>query len=247
MFHGFLRARDGAITTFDAPGAGNGAGQGTFPATADAINRGEEIVGSYKDARNVYHAFLRAPDGAITTFSARGAGKGAGQGTSFDAINDLGAITGDYLDARGVDHGFLRAPGGTITIFNVRAAGTASGQGTTPENINRGGAIIGTYVDARGVNHGFLRASGGAITTFDAPGAGTKKGQGTTPFQNNALGVITGFYIDARKGVSTASCGCRSPRPSGCTSPVRRGTRRSAASSTAIPELPYTKLSRLCQ
>src|SRR5207237_1242562 len=29
--HGFLRAADGTITTFDAPGAGTGSGQGTFP------------------------------------------------------------------------------------------------------------------------------------------------------------------------------------------------------------------------
>jgi len=29
--HGFVRAPNGVITTFDAPGAGTGAGQGTFP------------------------------------------------------------------------------------------------------------------------------------------------------------------------------------------------------------------------
>jgi hypothetical protein len=33
--HGFVRAPNGVITTFDAPGAGTGAGQGTFPGQND--------------------------------------------------------------------------------------------------------------------------------------------------------------------------------------------------------------------
>jgi len=46
------------ITTFDAPGAGTGPGQGT---QALAINEGEHIAGSYIDASNVFHGFLRTP------------------------------------------------------------------------------------------------------------------------------------------------------------------------------------------
>src|SRR6266496_2695909 len=40
--HGFLRDRNGGFTTFDAPGAGTGAGQGTFPF---AISLGVEMTG----------------------------------------------------------------------------------------------------------------------------------------------------------------------------------------------------------
>src|SRR5712692_5600348 len=48
--HGFLRANDGAITAFDAPGAGTGAFQGTVPAS---INPAGAITGSYSDAKSV--------------------------------------------------------------------------------------------------------------------------------------------------------------------------------------------------
>ena len=81
----FARAKEPTITTFDAPGAGTGAGQGT---TGEAINAAGAIAGIYIDASNVYHGFLRARNGAITTFDAAGAATGAGTfglGESFPA------------------------------------------------------------------------------------------------------------------------------------------------------------------
>jgi hypothetical protein len=79
------------ITTFDAPGAGTGPGQGTIPF---AINPAETITGYYIDAGDARHGFLRARDGAITTFDAPGAGTGPGQGTRSESINPAGAIAG---------------------------------------------------------------------------------------------------------------------------------------------------------
>ena len=45
IFHGFVRSRDGEITTFDVPGAGTGAGQGTFVTFGDGINPAGAIAG----------------------------------------------------------------------------------------------------------------------------------------------------------------------------------------------------------
>src|SRR5215469_13483345 len=56
--------------TFDVPGAGTGAGQGTTPY---AINPSGAIAGPYTDANNVDHGFLRAADGTISTFDVAGA------------------------------------------------------------------------------------------------------------------------------------------------------------------------------
>jgi hypothetical protein len=53
--HGFVRDKDGTITSFDVLGAGS---NGTFPAS---INPRGEITGSYSDASNVSHGFLREP------------------------------------------------------------------------------------------------------------------------------------------------------------------------------------------
>jgi len=193
VWHGFIRFRDGAIIVFDAPGAGTGPGQGTFVATFSGITPAGEITGYYFDGSNVIHGYVRAPDGAITTFDA----PDAGTGTYAVSINPKGQVTGAYADASGVDHGYLRSPDGTITSFDAPGAGTGPGEGTSAANINPAGEIVGNYVDSSGVSHGFLRAPHGTITSFDAPGAGTGSSQGTNPFSNNPAGAITGWEIDA--------------------------------------------------
>ena len=79
--HAYVRSPDGNITTFDAPGAGTGAFQGTFTGFLDCINPEGVMVGYYLDASNLYHGYVRASDGNVTTFDAPGAGTGAFQGT----------------------------------------------------------------------------------------------------------------------------------------------------------------------
>ena len=56
VLHGYVRVPGGTITTFDAPGAGTGPGQGTLPASN---NPAGTITGSYIDATDVNHGFLR--------------------------------------------------------------------------------------------------------------------------------------------------------------------------------------------
>lgn len=190
--HGFVRAPDGTITTFDAPGAGTGTNQGTFVVTPDGgINPAGEITGDSCDAITC-HGFVRAPDGTITTFDAPGSAF-----TNGNSINPAGAITGNDGDASGVFHGYLRSPDGSFTIFDAPGAGTGLNQGTGGFGINPSGAITGFFIDANNAMHGFVRAKHGDITTFDAPGAGAGASQGTEPLANNPAGSITGFHIDA--------------------------------------------------
>src|SRR5260370_35250293 len=65
--HGFLRATNGTLTTFDAPGAGTTGflQQGTAPAS---INPAGAIMGLYIDANTGRHGFLllRKPGCKIT-------------------------------------------------------------------------------------------------------------------------------------------------------------------------------------
>ena len=191
--HGFVRAPDGKIATFDAPDAGTASSQGTYVETpSGGINPAGTITGYSVDTNNVAHGFVRAPDGAIITFDAPGSIFTLG-----NSINPAGAVTGDYGDASGVFHGFLRAPDGAFTTFEAPGSGTSADQGTGGFGINAEGAVTGFFIDADNVMHGFVRARHGAITTFDAPGAGTEPSQGTEPLSNNPAGAITGFYIDA--------------------------------------------------
>jgi hypothetical protein len=200
VYHGFVRAKDGTITSFDAPGAGTAAGQGTIVCSGECLNSEGAIAiiyantGSFFFGTQVGHGAVRAPDGTFTEFDVPGAGTGPGQGTNPTGINPAGTIPGYYTDSSGVNHGFVRAKDGTITTFDVPGAG----QGTFGENINTPGDVDGMYIDGGFVAHGFLRSKQGDIITFDVPGAGTASGQGTLPVENNPSDAITGYYIDAR-------------------------------------------------
>src|SRR4030095_10989945 len=105
--HGYVRASDGTITTFDPPGIGTGPGQGSVPQN---INAPGVVVGQYFDASNLIHGFVRTTQGAITTFDVPGAGTGPFQGTVPLCNNPVDVITGYYIDASDVFHGFLRSP-----------------------------------------------------------------------------------------------------------------------------------------
>jgi hypothetical protein len=114
-----VRARGGAITIFDVPGAGTGIDQGT---NAVSINRDGTIVGQYTDAANVYHGFVRASDGTISTYDSPGVGTGAYQGTLLAAISALDEIVGLYIDANKNRHSFILHPDGSIRSIDLPGA-----------------------------------------------------------------------------------------------------------------------------
>src|SRR6266576_3450106 len=168
--HGFLRDRNGGFTAFDAPGAGTGAGQGTFPF---AISLGGAITGFYTDGTNANHGFLRDQRGAITTFDAPDAGNvpGSFQGTFPFGINTSGAITGWYTDDANVNHGFVRDRHGALVEFDVPGAGTGPGQGPNVYSIAPNGAVTGFFLDPDNVVHGFVReADRGALSLLKSRG-----------------------------------------------------------------------------
>ena len=210
QYHGFSRAANGTISTFDAPGAGAGYSLGTTPL---GINTAGAVVGLYKDSSSRNHGFVRSANGAtITTIDAPGAGTAANLGTIALSIDPAGVITGVYTDASAVGHGFVRAANGTITSFDVPGAGADGflallapmmgggppSQGTGGISINTAGEIVGGYADSGAMYHGFTRAANGVITPFDVPGAGTGMLQGTAGFSVNTAGEIAGTYGDTK-------------------------------------------------
>jgi hypothetical protein len=105
LSHGFLLDKNSVFTTFDAPSAGTGPGQGTFPF---GINSNGAITGWYIDGADVNHGFVRDRVGAFVEFDVPGAGTGPGQGAIVFGIAPSGAVTGSYLDSNNVFHGFVR-------------------------------------------------------------------------------------------------------------------------------------------
>jgi len=194
--HGFLRTPDSRFVSFDAPGAGLGAGlnEGTV---ATAINGRGEVAGQYEDSNYIFHGYVRYRDGSFATFDAPGAGTGIGQGTIGAGINPTGEVSGYYLDANNVFHGLLRTRDGVITTFDAPGAGTGAFQGTVTgeKSINPKGEIDGWYIDANNVFHGFVRALDGSITTIDGPQSVFTIAGGINP-----SGAITGYYFNANNG-----------------------------------------------
>lgn len=197
IYHGFVRTPDGKITQFDASGAGTGPFQGTFPAPVSGLNAAGVLTGDYFDENSAYHAFVRAKDGALTTFEVPGGGTGQYQGTYPTSINFSGQIIGTYFDSTNLQHGFLREANGSTVTFDVSEGGTGAFQGTSPEENNNAGLIVGNYIDGNSVNHGFVRTPKGKISTFDVTGAGAGSFQGTVPVSVNNQGTVTGYFTDA--------------------------------------------------
>jgi len=210
--HALLVKPDGTVISYEAPGAGNSPGnpanisplgdylyQGTDAAgLSPGLNEWGAVTSTYLDEKNVYHGYLRSPDGTFTDFDAPGAGKGFTQGTIPIGLNDLGLITGFYLDSNNVYHGFLGRPG-AFTDFDAPGADTTDAYyGTQPGSLNDSGAIAGSYLDASGVWHGFLLSPDRKFTTIDVKGADMTPFDfnGTFTSNINQLGVIIGDYVD---------------------------------------------------
>jgi hypothetical protein len=78
VFHGFVRGRHGILISFDAPGAGTGAFQGTIPGIIPLkINEHGAIPGTYLDANNVSYGFVQDRHGFLISLDAPGAGTGS--------------------------------------------------------------------------------------------------------------------------------------------------------------------------
>jgi hypothetical protein len=186
VFHGFLRYPWGYFEPLDAPGAGKGAGQGTFALSVNLP--GTTTTGVYVGADNVVHGFVLTPANTIESFDAT-------KYTSFTfpceetCVNPVGAITGYFLDSTNTQHGFVRSPSGNITTFDAPNAVTY----TFAASINPRGVIAGYFGDQNGVPHGYVLFPNGSFSPpIDYPAA-----VGTAVLSINPSGKTTGEYFDA--------------------------------------------------
>jgi len=163
------------FVSFDPPGSYD-----TYPAS---INKEGKIVGYYNDEHIRGHAFLRAPNGAITLLSV----PVSSESRAVD-INDQGWISGWY-QIGGHISAFLLSPSGTLATYSVAGAPT-----TYPGAANASGAVAGSWVDRKGDNHGFVREPDGTIKTFDPPVSTYTSASGI-----DDKGEIFGYILDSSR------------------------------------------------
>jgi N-acetylneuraminic acid mutarotase len=207
LTHGFVRSAGGTITTFDAATITGTSGKSNQGIYFVSINASGVVAGTYIDANSLAHGFIRSATGAITTFSAPGAGAGVDQGTSALAIDTAGDVTGIYIDSNNAIHGFLRSAGGAISTIDAPGAGTATYQGTYPDAFDAAGDISGSFTDANNGVHGFVRPANGAISTYDAPGSSAAEAllTGASMKLNSKLGQFGKSYSSLIKPNSSTS------------------------------------------
>ncbi len=140
---------------FDVPGAGQ--------TVATGINNAGQICGHYSaQPASAYHAFVRDPNGAITTFDYPGSAMTAALG-----INNAGQIVGYWSPdlTANVQHMFLRDAAGNMTSFDVPDA---------PENvaagINDSGQMVVDSLKQPGPIKTLFRDSDGSYRPIVVPG-----------------------------------------------------------------------------
>jgi len=174
VLHGFVRAADGTMTTFDAPNSAQVFGWGTNPC---AINARGAIAGWYTDNTGKTRGFVRGANGQVAAFDVPGASQ-----TFAMAINDKGEIAGYALFA--YERGFVRSATGEITIFDA-PGGPLS---TRAVAIDNRGNVAGYYEQKNWAVPGYIRHRDGTFATFTG-------GQGPSTFVSaiNAKGTVVGW------------------------------------------------------
>ena len=111
LAHGFIRNKDGVITSFDVP-------NGVYGAFAIGINGSGAVTGYYVDENGAQRGFVRDKAGVVTTFvPAEDASS-----TVPVSINSSGVVTGYYIDSSEfIAHGFIRSSDGVVRVFAVPA------------------------------------------------------------------------------------------------------------------------------
>jgi hypothetical protein len=178
-----LFAQTSTFTSFDAPGAGTGIDQGTFPV---AINSEGVIAGYYFDNSQVSHGFLRRPNGVFIEFTPSKMSQ-----VFIYGINNSGQVLGNgTLTISPFSRvGFIRELDGAYTIISIAGS---SDFGVTA--INNRGEATGYYLGADTRVHSFVRLPKGKIVVFDDPNATKAKGNGTLAWVINDNGEVGGYY-----------------------------------------------------
>jgi hypothetical protein len=202
--HGFVRAANGTITTFDptnvatAPSTHIASDSGTIPTSIDTAG---DIAGTYTDTTGSRHSFVRTAGGTLTPFDPTGTDTTCAS-TSMGALlcgsgalgmDDAMDVVGTYFDDDGVAHGYIRTASGSISTYDDPNAGTGTFEGTAGFAINATGTIAGTYVDSNSIMHGFLYTPPAPSFTISGATVSVTPGQVTNNTSTITITPANGF------------------------------------------------------
>jgi hypothetical protein len=175
--YGFIRRRDGVITTIAIAGSAK--------TQITGINASGDVTGWYLKSPEIA-GFVRTAQGKVTVFD-------LGAAALPSSINDYGTVTGYYNlpPDSNWNHDFIRSRDGHTTTFTPPGTLWTGFLG-----ISDLGVVAGSYVQAptpanTASYFGFVRFPGGQISTI-APQSGWQ----TMVTGINKLGAIVGYYYN---------------------------------------------------
>src|SRR5262249_33467219 len=117
VYYGFLRSPQGNVTKLSEPNADTTPRHlnGTYPVS---LNSWGAVTGAYQMTDEVFHGFIREPNGHYIEVDDPAAGTAAYQGSWPSTINDKGEVAGFYWDASNGVHGFIRSSQGEFTTVD---------------------------------------------------------------------------------------------------------------------------------
>jgi hypothetical protein len=155
------------------------------------IDGADEVVGTYVDAKGVFHGFVRGSSGRLTRFNIAGAGTARGEGTEVEGLSPGGVIVGSFIRSDKVAVGFIDRHG-IVTRIAERSAGNKPGDGTAVEFYGSG-EYGGIYVGGSGAAHGWY-VDKGKLHTVNDPAAGPLRAHhGTQLIGVDARGTLYGI------------------------------------------------------
>jgi hypothetical protein len=164
VYYGFLRSPEGKITRLSEPNADTTPGDlnGTYPIS---LNSWGAVTGLYQKTDEVFHGFIREPDGCYIEVDDPNAGTAAFQGTFATNITDDGEVAGFYIDSSNNYHGFIRSPHREFTTVDDPNANNGT-YIALEQGLNNRGAVVGWY-NVGSVSYGFVREPDGKFVTIE--------------------------------------------------------------------------------
>ena len=193
VYYGFLRSPEGNVTSLSEPNADTTPGDfnGTYPMSLNSLGA---VTGLYQMTDEVFHGFIREPNGNYIEVDDPAAGTAAFQGTWASTINDNDEVAGFYFDSSYGVHGFIRSRQGEFTTVDDPNANNGT-YIALEQGLNASGAVAGWYnVDA--ASYGFVREPNGKFIAVEP--------LASSPFTLvggiNSAGAAAGYF-----GTSTGS------------------------------------------
>ena len=160
--HGFLRAANGSVGTYDAPGAGTAIMEGTVGV---GINASGFVTGGFIDGNQVIHGFIANQPSVSNDLIVTTSGTGTGTVTSGDGFINCGTTCSHAYNA-GATVTLTATPGSNSTFTSWTGCDTVQGN-TCTVTVNNSRNVTATFASLDLLSVSLFGSGSGTVTSSD--------------------------------------------------------------------------------